>query len=82
MSDSTTAIAIVAIITGIGSCIGLILKQIKHSECSNCLKIDTRTPITIAPPPTPILHHHNTTTKNISTNNNNNYTTDITEIEV
>lgn len=62
MSDSTTtAIAIVGIITGIGSAVALILKNIKHSECCSCCKIDTRTPVSLAPPP------H----KSINTNTNN-----------
>jgi hypothetical protein len=58
MSDSTTAIAIVAVIAGIGSAIALILKHIRHSECSKCCIIDTRTPIALAPPPSPINQHH------------------------
>lgn len=61
MSESTTtAIAIVAIITGLGSAIALILKHIKHSECSNCCKIDTRTPTILAPPPSPATIHKKT----------------------
>jgi hypothetical protein len=53
MSDSTTAIAIVAVITGIGSAVALVLKHIRHSECFKCCIIDTRTPINLAPPPSP-----------------------------
>ena len=77
--NSSLAISIVAVISGISAGIVLILKHIKKSECSNCLKIQTRTPITLAPPPSPIL---NTTNKNISTNDNNNTTITIKEIEV
>jgi hypothetical protein len=83
MSDSTTtSIAIVAIITGIGSALALILKHIKHSECSKCCIIDTRTPPDTpniqltAPPPSPINTHKND--KNDKNNNDNN----IREIEV
>ena len=86
MSDNTTtAIAIVGIITGIGSAIALVLKHIKHSKCSSCCEIDTRTP-TLAPPPTPILFHkqtnNNITTENKKLDNNNNTTILIEEIEV
>lgn len=63
MSESTTVIAIVAIITGLGSAIALILKHIKHSECSNCCKIDTRTPTILAPPPSPVLLNKKTEEK-------------------
>ena len=65
MSDSTTAIAIVAVITGIGSVITLILKHIRHSECSKCCIIETRTPpdsphIELTPPPpSPVNNHKN-----------------------
>lgn len=64
-SDSTTAIAIVAVITGIGSAIALILKNIKHSECSKCCVIDTRTPTTLAPPPSPCSMPKNNENKNV-----------------
>jgi hypothetical protein len=62
-SDSTTAIAIVAVITGIGSAVALILKNIKHSECCKCCVVDTRTPINLAPPPSPIIPHKNNENK-------------------
>jgi len=66
MSDSTTAIAIVAIITGIGSVIALILKHIRHSECFKCCIIDTRTPINLAPPPSSVnIHSKNNIEDNI-----------------
>lgn len=41
MSD---AITLVAIISGITALSVAVLSHIKHSECSKCLSIDTRTP--------------------------------------
>ena len=41
-----TIISIVAVIAGVGSCVALILKNIKHSDCCyKCFSIDTRTPV-------------------------------------
>ena len=41
-----TIISIVAVIAGVGSCVALILKNIKHSDCCyRCFSIDTRTPV-------------------------------------
>jgi len=55
MADNTgaTAIALVALSTAVFTGVALILKNIKHSECSKCCKIDTRTPTTRTPPPSP-----------------------------
>lgn len=83
MSDNNNlTLSIIAVVSGISAAFVLILKHIKKSECSACCKIQTRTPITLAPPPSHILQHNTHTTKNISTNNNNNITTTITEIDV
>ena len=53
MSDTNTpalAVGIVAVITALGSAAILVLKYIKHSKCSKCCEIDTRTPTDVAPP--------------------------------
>ena len=41
-----TILSIVAVVGGVGSCVALILKNIKHSDCCyKCFSIDTRTPV-------------------------------------
>lgn len=65
MSDATTPIAVVAIITAFGSLATIIFKYVRHSECLGGLcKFDTRTPPatpaqTLAPPPSPINPNKN-----------------------
>ena len=51
------AIALTGIITGITGLTIAILTHIKHSECSKCFSLDTRSPpqsATPCPPPSPI----------------------------
>jgi len=57
MSDPTT-VAIIAIITSLGSLVVIFGKTIKNSTCLGCLKCETRTPpntpaIMATPAPTP-----------------------------
>lgn len=52
----TTTVAIIAIITSIGSLLVIFGKTIKNSTCCGCLKCETRTPppsIIVTPAPTP-----------------------------
>jgi hypothetical protein len=54
-------VAIVAVITAVGTLATIVFKYIRHSECLVCFKFDTRTPpespAIQAPPPTPQTHH-------------------------
>lgn len=52
----TSSVAIIAIITSIGSLLVIFSKTIKNSTCLGCLKCETRTPqpsIVDTPTPTP-----------------------------
>jgi hypothetical protein len=77
----TEPIAIVAIITAVGSLSAIVFKYVRHSEClGGCCEFDTRSPTnTTSPnnvlsnPPSPINQHKN---------NKNNTDDNIKEIEV
>jgi len=50
------AVAIVAVITSLGSLLVIFGKTIKESTCFGCLKCETRTPnpsVILTPPPSP-----------------------------
>lgn len=57
--SETLIFSIIALIGGVGACIAVVLKNIKHSECCRCFKLDTRTPPPeiITPPPSPFNYH-------------------------
>ena len=52
----TTTVAVIAIVTSLGSLLVIFGKTIKNSTCLGCLKCETRTPppsMIVTPAPTP-----------------------------